>query len=80
MDALEAYLERIASSLEAIEAQNQDIVMSLEQIRTELNWVDPISAMWNLKTEIEDIKSNLNLSLSVILGRLQDIQENTSSL
>jgi len=54
--------------------------MSLEQIRTELNWVDPISAMWNLKTEVEDIKSNLNLSLSDILERLQDIQENTNSL
>jgi hypothetical protein len=66
--------------LEAIEAHNQDIVMSLEQIRTELNWVDPISAMWNLKTEVEDIKSNLNLSLSDILERLQDIQENTNSL
>ena len=80
MDALEAYLERIASSLEAIEAQNQDIVMSLEQIKTELNWVDPLSAMWNLKAEIEDMKSNLDSSLSDILERLQDIQENTISL
>lgn len=52
MDELGAYLERIASSLEAIEAQNQAIVMSLEQIKTELNWVDPLSAMWNLKSEI----------------------------
>jgi hypothetical protein len=80
MDALEAYLERIASSLEAIEAQNQNIVMSLEQIKTELNWVDPLSATWNLKAEVEDIKSNLDSGLSDILQSLQDIQENTSSL
>ncbi|SBO44254.1 protein of unknown function [Cyanobium sp. NIES-981] len=77
MDNLEAYLERIASSLEAIQAQNQDIVMSLEQIKTELNWVDPLSAMWNLKSEIEDIKSSLDSDLSAILVSLQEVQENT---
>ncbi|WP_172820884.1 hypothetical protein [Cyanobium sp. NIES-981] len=74
---MEAYLERIASSLEAIQAQNQDIVMSLEQIKTELNWVDPLSAMWNLKSEIEDIKSSLDSDLSAILVSLQEVQENT---
>ena len=80
MDALEAYLERIASSLEAIETQSQDIVMSLEQIRTDLNWVDPISTMHNLKAEIEDIKSSLDSHLPDILARLQDIEENTGPL
>lgn len=77
MDELGAYLERIASSLEAIEAQNQAIVMSLEQIKTELNWVDPLSAMWNLKSEIEDIKSSLDSGLPDILASLQEVQENT---
>ena len=80
MDDLGAYLERIASSLEAIEVQNQEIVMSLEQIKTELNWVDPLSAMWNLRTEAEDIKSSLDSGLSDILASLQDIQENTTPL
>jgi hypothetical protein len=80
MDELKACLERIASSLEAIEAQNQDIVMSLEQIRTDLNWVDPVSAMWNLKAEIEDIKTSLDSGLPDILVRLQGIEEKTNPL
>jgi hypothetical protein len=80
MDDLGAYLERIASSLEAIQVQNQEIVMSLEQIKTELNWVDPLSAMWSLRTEAEDIKSSLDSGLSDILASLQDIQENTTPL
>jgi len=78
MDDLGGYLERIASSLEAIEAQNQEIVMSLEQIKTELNWVDPLSAVWNIRTEIQDIKSSLDPGFSDILAHLQDIQDNTA--
>ena len=81
MEELAAYLERIASSLEAIEAQNQDIVMSLEQIKTELNWVDPLSAMWKLGSEIEVIKQSLDSGMpDNILATLRDIQENTTRL
>lgn len=80
MDELGTYLERIASALEAIEAQNRDIVMNLEQIRTELNWIDPLSAAWNIKTEIEDIKSNLESGLPDLLDCLQGIEQNTNPL
>lgn len=80
MDELGTYLERIASALEAIEAQNRDIVMNLEQIRTELNWIDPLSAAWNIKTEIEDIKSNLESGLPDLLDCLQGIEQNINPL
>ncbi len=79
MDELGTYLERIASALEAIEAQNRDIVMNLEQIRTELNWIDPLSATWNIKSEIEDIKASLESGLPDLLGCLQGIEQNTNS-
>ena len=80
MDELGTYLERIASALEAIEAQNRDIVMNLEQIRTELNWIDPLSATWNIKSEIEDIKSSLESGLPDLLGCLQGIEQNTNPM
>lgn len=79
MDELVTYLERIASALEAIEVQNQEIVMSLEQIKTELNWVDPISAMYCLRNGIEDVKSTLDSGLPDILASLQGIEGNTIS-
>lgn len=59
MDEQMPYLERIASSLEAIESQNRDIVMNLEAIRQELNWIDPLSAVGNLKSELENVQSSL---------------------
>lgn len=73
MDELEDYLHRIASSLEAIEAQNQDIAMSLEQIRSDLSGDNPLSTMWSLRAEIEDIKSSLDMGISDILASLQAI-------